>query len=66
VAWDADDHAVVKLGLAAVGVTANVVRMEQVPGEIAAAPLAFAVGGDKELTNLPRREETATVPAEHD
>jgi hypothetical protein len=66
VARDAQNHAVVKLGLAAIGVSANVVRVERLTAKIAAAALTFAVSGNEELSDLARREETASVAGCHD
>jgi hypothetical protein len=63
VARDAQHHAVVKLGLAAIGVLANVVRVKGELSEIGTAALTFAISGDHELPNLTRREETATIHA---
>jgi hypothetical protein len=44
---------------------AYVMSMKCLGGEIGAALLTFAVGGDEQLTNLARRKSTAAVHALH-
>lgn len=63
-AWDAQDHAVVELGKTAIGVSADMVCVKWLLGEIATAALAFAVSGDQELPSLTWCEETPTVHAD--